>query len=245
MEYQFCINDFEGPLDLLLHLVKTSKMDIYEIDIRVIIEEYLNFIESEKNNNIDIASSYLVMAAELIHLKSKMLINDEEQEEVSSDEEFHIESEEDLKRKILEYEKYKKLTETLEEQMTKRSNFYTKSPMCLDEIMENTQYQFGNLSLDDLVEAIKNFKYREKMAKPLSTRITKREYSIEKRINDIRKILTVRDRIEFLDLFQENDKDFLIVTFLSVLTMSKNEEVLLSQESNFKPIMIERRVSCE
>lgn len=245
MEYQFCINDFEGPLDLLLHLVKTSKMDIYEIDIRVIIEEYLNFIESEKNNNIDIASSYLVMAAELIHLKSKMLINDEEQEEASSDEEFHIESEEDLKRKILEYEKYKKLTETLEEQMTKRSNFYTKSPMCLDDIMENTQYQFGNLSLDDLVEAIKNFKFREKMSKPLSTRITKREYSIEKRINDIRKILTVRDRIEFLDLFQENDKDFLIVTFLSVLTMSKNEEVLLSQESNFKPIMIERRVSHE
>ena len=75
MEYQFCINDFEGPLDLLLHLVKTSKMDIYEIDIRIIIEEYLEFIEKEKNRNIDIASSYLVMAAELIHLKSKMLIN--------------------------------------------------------------------------------------------------------------------------------------------------------------------------
>ena len=75
MEYQFCINDFEGPLDLLLHLVKTSKMDIYEIDIRIIIEEYLEFIEEEKNRNIDIASSYLVMAAELIHLKSKMLIN--------------------------------------------------------------------------------------------------------------------------------------------------------------------------
>ena len=74
MEYQFCINDFEGPLDLLLHLVKTSKMDIYEIDIRIIIEEYLEFIEKEKNRNIDIASSYLVMAAELIHLKSKMLI---------------------------------------------------------------------------------------------------------------------------------------------------------------------------
>ena len=66
MDYKFCINDFEGPLDLLLHLVKTSKMDIYEIDIRVIIEEYLDFIESTKNKNIDIASSYLVMAAELI-----------------------------------------------------------------------------------------------------------------------------------------------------------------------------------
>jgi len=122
MEYKFCINDFEGPLDLLLHLVKTSKMDIYEIDIRVIIEEYLTFIELEKNRNIDIASSYLVMAAELIHLKSKMLVNDDSKEENNNDE-FHIESEEDLKRKIIEYEKYKKLTESLEEQRLKRSNF--------------------------------------------------------------------------------------------------------------------------
>ena len=71
MDYQFSINDFEGPLDLLLHLVKTSKMNIYDIDIKLIIDEYLKFIESEKNKNIDIASSYLVMASELIHLKSK------------------------------------------------------------------------------------------------------------------------------------------------------------------------------
>lgn len=134
-DYKFCINDFEGPLDLLLHLVKTSKMDIYEIDIRIIIEEYLSFIESEKNKNIDIASSYLVMAAELIHLKSKMLINDKEVDESNNDE-FHIDSEEDLKRKIIEYEKYKKISETLEELESKRNNFYTKSPMKLDDLAE-------------------------------------------------------------------------------------------------------------
>ena len=91
------INDFEGPLDLLLHLVKTSKMNIYDIDIKLIIDEYLKFIESEKNKNIDIASSYLVMASELIHLKSKMLVNDQEVEE-ANEEEFSIASEEDLRR---------------------------------------------------------------------------------------------------------------------------------------------------
>lgn len=240
MEYNFCINDFEGPLDLLLHLVKTSKMDIYEIDIKVIIEEYLAFIESEKNKNIDIASSYLVMAAELIHLKSKMLVNDDTIEENNNDE-FHIESEEDLKRKILEYEKYKKLTESLEEQRLKRNNFYTKSPMKLDEIIDNKDIKFGDVSVEDLVNALKSFKAREKYLKPLSTKITKKEYSIEKRINDIRKILQVRDKVEFLELFEENNRDFLIVTFLSVLTMSKNEEINLMQEDNFKPILIERR----
>lgn len=241
-DYKFCINDFEGPLDLLLHLVKTSKMDIYEIDIRVIIEEYLSFIESEKNRNIDVASSYLVMAAELIHLKSKMLINDKEVEETSNDE-FAIASEEDLKRKILEYEKYKKLSKSLEDLESKRSNFYTKSPMKLEGLFPEQNINFGELSVDELVQALKNFKKREKLNRPLSTRITKREYSVEKRIDDIRKILQVRDKIDFLDLFEEDSRDFLIVTFLSILTMSKGEEIMITQESNFKPIMIERRVN--
>ena len=240
MDYKFCINDFEGPLDLLLHLVKTSKMDIYEIDIKIIIEEYLDFIEETKNKNIDIASSYLVMAAELIHLKSKMLVNDDTVEENNNDE-FHIDSEEDLKRKIMEYEKYKQLSKSLEDKMHNRNNFFTKSPMNLEEFREDNKVNLGNVSIDDLVEALKNFKSREKFLKPLSTKITKREYSIEKRIVDIRKILQVRDKVEFLDLFQENDRNFLIVTFLSILTMSKNAEITLTQEDNFKPIMIERK----
>ena len=244
MEYNFCINDFEGPLDLLLHLVKTSKMNIYDIDIKVIIEEYLKFIESEKNKNIDIASSYLVMASELVHLKSKMLVNDQELEE-ASDEEFSIASEEDLRRKIIEYEKYKKISENLVELENKRNNFYTKSPMNLDHFLENNNVNFGNVTLEDLVNALKKFKEREKLNKPLNTKITKKEYSIEKRIDDIRKILQVRPRVEFLELFNEWNKDFLIVTFLSILTMSKNSEITLTQKDNFEPIMIERRENHE
>ncbi len=245
MEYKFCINDFEGPLDLLLHLVKTSKMDIYDIDIKVIIDEYLVFIENEKNKNIDIASSYLVMAAELIHLKSKMLVNDDTVDAGDESDDFHITSEEDLKRKIIEYEKYKKISETLEEQMNKRNNFYTKSPSKLEEIVDNSKVNLGDVDAQDLVQALKNIMAREKYQKPLNTKITKKEYSVEKRIGDIRKILTVRDKIEFGELFPEHDKDFLIVTFLSVLTMSKNEEIILTQEDNFRPIMVERRTLSE
>ncbi len=239
MDYKFSISNFEGPLDLLLHLVKTSKMDIYDIDIKIIIEEYLTFIEELKNKNIDIASSYLVMAAELIHLKSKMLINDDTVEENTNDE-FSIASEEDLKRKIIEYEKYKELSEVLEDKFSRRNNFYTKSPMNLKDINNEAKINFGDVSVDDLLKAILNVQEREKYLKPLNTKITKREYSIEKRIKDIRKILKVRDRVEFLELFNEANKDFIIVTFLSVLTMSKNEEITLVQEGNFKPIMIER-----
>lgn len=240
MEYNFAINDFEGPLDLLLHLVKTSKMDIYDIDIRIIIEEYLNFIEQVKSKNIDIASSYLVMAAELIHLKSKMLVNDDTVVE-DNNEEFSINSEEDLKHKIIEYEKYKQLVQDLEEKRLKRNNFYTKSPMKLEDINIDNKINLGDITLDDLVLALKNFKQREKFLKPLNTKITKREYSISKRVDDIRKILEVRDKVEFLELFPEDNKEFLIVTFLAILIMTKNAEINLSQENNFKPIMIEKR----
>ena len=75
MTYNFCVSDFEGPLDLLLHMIKESKKDIYEINISDIINQYLDFIHSLEEKNIDIASEYLVMASELIHLKSKLLVN--------------------------------------------------------------------------------------------------------------------------------------------------------------------------
>ena len=123
----------------------------------------------------------------------------------------------------------------------KRNNFYTKSPMKLDELLTDNNINFGNVTVHDLVEALNNVMKREQFLKPLNTKITKREYSIEKRINDIRNILKVRDRVEFLELFEDNNKDFLIVTFLSILTMSKNSEIELTQEENFKPIMIERK----
>ena len=117
--------------------------------------------------------------------------------------------------------------------------------MKLDEFITNNPISFGSVSVEDLVNALKSFKMREKLSKPLNTRITRKEYSIERRIDDIRRILQVREKVEFLELFNENDKNFLIITFLSVLTMSKNDEIILKQEDNFKPIMIERREAHE
>ena len=112
--------------------------------------------------------------------------------------------------------------------------------MNLDEFIDKGNINFGNVSLNDLVMALKKFKEREIYNKPLNTRITKKEYSIAKRIENKKKILKVRDKIEFLELFNEPHKDFIIVTFLSILTMSKNNEITLTQTDNFKPILIER-----
>ena len=111
MTYNFCINDFEGPLDLLLHLIRSSKMDIYDINIESITKQYLSFIEDAKDLSVDDASEYLVMAAELIHLKSKILLNKKSDVE-EDDEGYELNSEEDLRNKLLEYEKVKELTST-------------------------------------------------------------------------------------------------------------------------------------
>ncbi len=235
MDFKLLINDFEGPLDLLLHLVKTSKMDIYEIDLKIVIDKYLEFINSLKNQNIDIASSYLIMASELIHLKSKMLINSQEED---TTDEYSINSEEDLRTKLIEYEKYQRLSALLEDSQEKRSHYYTKSPMNISEFIDE-DYHLG-VSLEDLVNALKNFKAKEKYLKPLSTKITKKEISIEERIKDIRHILNTRHKVEFLDLFENTNKEYLIVTFLSILTMSKSLEITLTQENNFQPIIIEK-----
>ena len=237
MNYNFCINDFEGPLDLLLHLVKESKMDIYEINIHDIINQYLEFIHNLEDKNIDIASEYLVMAAELIHLKSKLLVNRHDDEE---DEEFSINSEEDLRNKLVEYEKYKRITEDFKELEEKRSEVHTKLPESLHEYVENNIIK-GEFDISELLDAYKLFLDRQKLSKPLNTKITRKEINIEDKIKDIKKILARKKRVNFLELFTEVTKENVVITFLSILEMAKNDEILLTQENNFSPIMIERK----
>lgn len=241
MTYNFCINDFEGPLDLLLHLVRESKMDIYEINIKDIIDQYLSFIHSLEEKNIDVASEYLVMAAELIHLKSKWLINRKDEEE-NNEEEFQIQSEEDLRNKLLEYEEYKKVTKEFIELEEKRSEVYTKLPLSLKEFLPEQKLEKGLVEIDDLYNAYLLYIERQKLSKPIQTKITRKEISVHDKIKDIRRILNNRRRINFIELFDDVTKENIVVTFLSILEMTKEDEILLTQEDNFSPIMIEKRV---
>lgn len=241
MNYNFCTSDFEGPLDLLLHLVKESQMDIYEISIHSIIDQYLEFIHSLEEKNIDVASEYLVMASELVHLKSKLLINRQDEEENSEDE-FSFSSEEDLRNKLLEYEKYKEITKNFQELEEKRNEVYTKLPESLRDFYPENQIVQGEFSIQDLLNAYLQFIDRQKLSKPLNTKITKREISVDDKIKDIRQILLKKNKINFLELFTEFNKPSVVVTFLSILEMSKNKEIILKQKDNFSPIMIEKSV---
>lgn len=235
----FHINDFEGPLDLLLHLVKKEKMDIYEIEVSQIIEEYLEFIHQMQDLNIDIASSYLVMAAELLHLKSKLLLNQNIEED---EEEYEFSSEEDLKNKLLEYQMYKDITEDFKLLNAKRNEVYTKGPTNISEYNENKVLNSSAITLEDLLNAFLEMKKREEYNKPLDTKIARKEISVKERVSAIRKLLEKKSKLNFHELFESFNKPYVVVTFLSILDMSKNKEIILSQDSNFGNILIEKRV---
>ena len=238
MTYNFCINDFEGPLDLLLHLIRSNQMDIYNINVESITKQYVDFINNSKDMNMDIASEYLVRASELIHLKSKLLLHKDDTVE-EDDENFEINSEEDLRNKLLAYEEMKRITGEFSILEDKRSEFYTKLPSNLSEYKEPDTIVQGDTTVDDLVNAFKLFLEREKYNKPLNTKITKKEYSVSERSSEIRSILKQRKKCDFTSLFEELTKPYVVVTFLSILEMSKNKEINITQDKTFGNITVE------
>ena len=208
------INDFDGPLDLLWHLIKAPKMNIYDINIEKITKEYLSYINEHKELTIDGASEYLVMASELIHLKSKLLLNKNDEEE---DAEYEINTEDDLRNRLIEYEKLKAAADRLVE--------------------------LEDITLDDLLKAFEGYLNRKKLDEPVNKAVTKRELSVEDRCLSIKSYLHNRGKINFLDLFDEVDKPYVIVTFLGILNLVKSREAVISQEYNFGDIYIEERLS--
>ena len=232
MRYEVKIDEFEGPLDLLLHLIKKSNIDIYDISLEEITNQYLDYIKAMKELNLDIASEYLVMASELLEYKSRSLLPKKEEEEVEED------PKDTLIKKLVDYKKYKEVTEIFKELESERGNIFTKSPSIISDFDEKLVNN-DEVSVEDLVEAFKRFMVRKEFEKPLNTKITTRELSVSDRINNIRNMLKTKKKINFMDLFEIHTKKYVVVTFLSILEMSKDKEIVIKQDGNFKNIVIE------
>lgn len=235
MDYNIKIDAFEGPLDLLLHLIKEKNVDIYDISIEEITKSYLDYINKMEELNINIASSYLVMAAELMEIKSKSLLPKVESEEDNEKEEV---SRENLINKLVEYKKYKEMTEVFKELEINRNNIYIKPPENINNYVNNEIYN-EEIEIDKLVEAMKSFLSRKELEKPLKTKITNKEYGVKERKNSIKNILRNKKRVEFTELFEEYNKSYIAVTFLSVLELAKEHELKICQDKNFDNIFIE------
>ena len=237
MEYKIEIPEFEGPLDLLLHLVKKDNIDIQNINIEEITKQYLNYISLMEQMNLNIASEYLVMAAELLEIKSSSLLPQQEQ----TDDEYEENSKENLIKKLLNYEQYKNVTSELKKLEEYRHEVFTKEPDNLLEYKDDSEIMDYGVNLNDLLEAFSKFMEQKELDKPLNTKITNKEYSVGKRCHEIKKILKKKSRIEFKELFEVFSKEYVVVTFLAILSMSRNQEIEIEQENNFKNIIIKEK----
>ena len=233
--YEITIDNFSGPMDLLLHLIKQSKMNIMDIKLEIIIDEYLDYIKKMEEMNLDIASSYLVMASELLYIKSYMLLPKN-----NSDEEEEEDPKERLINRLILYQQYKDQIDSFKELEYERNMYYTKIPSNLDEYqIDEKKALITDVSLDDLVKAFEKFLERVDNEKPIHTKITKKELSVEDEIVSIKAKFKKSKRINFFDLFDTKTKEYVVVTFLAILEMAKNRQLVIFQEENFDNIVCE------
>ena len=235
MNIEFKINEFEGPLDLLLHLIKESKMDIMNIEIEEITKQYMNYLEEQEKMNLEIASEYLVLASELLEIKSKMLLPSYKDE----NEEEEEDPREELINRLLEYQAYKEITKVLQEKESLRREIYTKSPENIKNYIDEVKEINIDVSLDDLVEAFKRYLQRKQDNKPLKTKVTVNEISVSSRRHDIKRLLKTKKKVSFFELFPVISKEYVFATFLAILEMAKSQELRITQNDTFDDIICE------
>lgn len=238
MEYKIKIKAFEGPFDLLLHLIKEANIDIYDIKLEEITKQYLDYIQALEELNLTIASEYLVIAAELIEIKSKLLLP---QPEIINDLETEIDPRENLIRRLIEYKRYKELTPQFKERAVQRQQLYTKPPTILPKanIIKNK----GEVSVSDLWGALVKWQERKQQEQPLVTTVTKKEIALPLVMTKIRNILKQKHQVTFEDLFEERTRPYLVITFLAILEMVKLGEIIIKQNKYLDYIYLEKQGS--
>ncbi|TYP00093.1 condensin subunit ScpA [Geothermobacter ehrlichii] len=233
MKLDIKLENFEGPLDLLLHLIKQNEMDIWDIQITRITEQYLAILDAMQSLNLDVAGEFLVMAATLLHIKSKLLLPQSEYEEGEEEEE---DPRAELVRRLLEYQKYREAAFDLDDrEILGRDVFARKfTPPDLDGEEED---EFFEVSLYDLVEALQDVLAR--MPKEVVHEIGFETISIADRINHILGRLSGRESLAFIDLFSERPaRNDVIATFLAMLELVRLRTIRLMQTSRCGEIWI-------
>lgn len=230
MTYQIKLPVFEGPFDLLLHLIKKDKVDIYDIPIAKITEEYLEYIKMMEMLDLEIAGEFVVMAATLIHIKSKMLLP----EEKTSEEEGDPRS--DLVKRLLEYQKFKEASLDLSGRELKQQNiFWHTMPAGEGEQAE----EFIEATLFDLLSAFQGILIS--LPKTTVYEIAREEISIVQKINEILDKLEADEQIIFNELFAGvPNRQVIIATFLALLELIKLKLVQARQMNIFEEIRIYR-----
>lgn len=243
-QYSVKLDAFEGPLDLLLHLINRYEIDIYDIPMAELTEQYLLYIYAMQELKLDVASEYLVMAATLLEIKSKMLLPKQEEELFDEDLELELgeDPREELMQRLIEYRKYKEAADDLKHLEEERGQMFTRPPSDLSEFNDEVQEVAPlDVNIYDMLGALQKLLRRKKLQRPLQTKITRQEIPIDVRMDQIIEELSQLKRNErknFLHLFPYEDKEHIVVTFLALLELMKKNTIIIEQENNFSDIFL-------
>lgn len=241
MSYEVVLDDFQGPLDLLLHLIKEKEMDLETLEVSVITDQYLAYINQMNQDQLESMSEYLVMAAQLIEMKSKLLLPNEK---IELEDDYQEDPREQLIKRLIEYKKYKDVLDEFKECYEKRQEVYTKAPALMDDyVVDTTELIPDNLEVYDLIRAMQKMFQRKILTKPLESKIARVEISIEERSEEIRNYFKLHrhQRVDFEDLFDEPSRIYFVITFLSVLVLVNQNVLSIEQDANFEKIYLKER----
>ena len=231
MEFTVLIDQFEGPLDLMLHLIKDNKLDLFDLDMNILTDQYLQYLNAMESMHLEVASEYLAELAGLLEYKSKKLLP---REKVVIEEEYEEDQREKLVKRLLEYQRYKEVSAQFEQKYEERQLMMSKP---ISEETNKWVHTVTEAEIDgnpyDLIKAMNRVLRRMALSHPLETRMTVKELSLDERVVQIKKRL--RDfvgKMSFEDLCSDCDSlHMVIVTFLSVLDLIKHKEITFTLDA--------------
>lgn len=236
-QYPIKIDNFEGPLDLLCHLIDKNKMNIYDINLSEITDQYMEYLRQNERMNLEIASEFLVMASTLLYLKSKNLLPKQE------DEEEEI-TEEELIRRIIEYKKFKEISKVLKENYLVFSNRYFKMQEEIELPKQKLEAEYDNKFIPNIYKKLieRNSVKLNQNAKNIEKIAIVENYTVSSKVKEMFKVLVKEKRFVFNQLFslKKRNKQEVVTAFSGLLELSRRSKVETTQEELFGDITVEK-----
>lgn len=236
--YHVKLDTFEGPLDLLLHLINRYEIDIYDIPMAQITEQYMEYIQTMQQLELNIASEYLVMAATLIEIKSQMLLPKQELPDQHDD--YMEDPREELMERLIEYKKYKSLAKQLGKKELEANQIFTRPALPIDQDeTPRASLNQGEVSIYDMLDALGRLFERKKWDAPLETKVQRVEIPVEQRMEEIMHIVKrAENGIAFEQMFPIPSRSLIVVSFIAILELMKENQIICKQKKHFDSLYL-------
>ena len=236
-KYAVKIDNFEGPLDLLCHLIEKNKMNIYDINLSEITDQYVDYLKEQEKMNLEIASEFLVMATTLLYLKSKNLLpkQEDDEEEISEDERI---------RRIIEYKKFKEISKILKQNYLEYQNRYFKQPEEIKLPKQKIEKDYDKNVIPDIYKNVieKNASKINQNAKNIEKIAITDNYTVASKVRQMFKVLIKQKQFIFNKLFsiKKHNKQEVVTAFSGLLELSRRSKVETDQEKLFGDILVKK-----